>query len=205
MYSYDFNDTYTEFNYDKTEFMLFRFNDLDFLDSDKRHADGEGFISSLETHYMNMGYPTHTKKFKELYIKMINDSGHVIPLYVTIKVDDTVVMDPSNYEIVYNEENDTYYYVEKIDNNYELITSRALGEFTLGYDKLGNKTIQQIKIKIRSKGRGIKIILSDGYNDYTNIITSDNGEGIPNRSRNKNDFSISTIGIVYKLKKVKEG
>lgn len=205
MYEYGFSEDY-ESTYKKgMNLMLFRFNDLNFLEMEERHKDGYGFISNLETHYMNMGYPTHNKKFKNLFIKMINNSGHPIPLYVTIIVDDKVVMTPSNYEVVYNEEDDTYYYVEKIKENSELTVGRALGEFVLNEDTMGNKTIQQLKIRIGEKGKAIKIILSDGFNDYTDLLIPDEKKGFAIRNRNPYDFSISTIGIVYKLKKVKEG
>lgn len=207
MYKYNYIDDYEKFNRAGLDIMLFRFSDLDFLEESTKHVDGEGFISSLETHFMNMGYPMHTKKFKELFIKMINKSGHAIPIYVTITVDDNVVISPQDYIIYYNEENDTYYYLEKIENNAEINTANALGAFTLGYDKLGNKTIQQIRFKIRKKGRAIKVRISDGYNDYTNLLTEevDPIKGIPIRKRNNYDFSISSMGIIYKLKKVKEG
>lgn len=207
MYKYSYNDNYTDFTRTGIDIMIFRFSDLDFLSEAEQHKDGYGFISSLETHYMNMGYPMHTKKFKELFIKMINKSGVAIPLYITIIVDDTKVIDPSDYIVYYNEENDTYYYIEKIENNAVIDVSKALGEFTLGYDNLGEKTIQQLRFKIRKKGRAIKVKISDGYNDYTNLLTEevDPVKGIPIRKRNDYDFSISSMGIVYKLKKVKEG
>lgn len=207
MYNYTYNEDYTTFSRNGFDIMLFRFSDLDFLEEDMQHKDGFGFISSLETHFMNMGYPMHTKKFKELFIKMINKSGGIIPLYITITVDDTVVITPEDYIIYYNEENDTYYYIEKIESNAKIDVAKALGEFTLGYDNLGEKTIQQLRFKIRKKGRAIKIRISDGYNDYTNLLTEevDPVKGIPNRKRNDFDFSISSMGIVYKLKKVKEG
>ena len=54
-----------------------------------------------------------------------------------------------------------------------------------------------------AKGRSIKIILRDGYNDPTNLGSTQ--RGLPIRNRNLYDFSIVTIGIVYKVKKVKEG
>lgn len=207
MYNYTYNDDYTTFARSGMDIMLFRFNDLLFLDSENRHCDGNAFISSFETHFMNMGYPMHTKKFKEIFIKTINESGHAIPLYVTIIVDDITVVQPSDYVIYYNEENDTYYYIEKIENNALIDVSKALGEFVLGYDTLGNKTIQQVRFKVRKKGRAIKVILSDGYNDYTNLLTEEIEpvKGIPIRKRNAYNFSISSMGIVYKLKKVKEG
>lgn len=207
MYKYTYNSSYTTFSRAGMDVMLFRFSDLEFLSEGSKHKDGYGFISSLETHYMNMGFPMHTKKFKELFVKTINKSGVAIPLYVTIKVDDTTVIDPSGYTIYYNEENDTYYYIEVINNNATIDVSKALGEFKLGYDSLGEKTIQQLRFKIRKKGRSIKVRISDGFNDYTNLLTSDVDpvKGIPNRERNNYDFSISSMGIVYKLKKVKEG
>lgn len=205
MYSYEYNSDYTSFTKGKTDLMLFRFNDLDFLEEDKRHVDGNPFISKLETHNMNMGYPTHIKKFKDVYIKLFNESGAAIPLYVTIKVDDTVVVDPSSYFIYYNEENDTYYYLKKIENNALIDVGKALGEFTIGKDRLGNKTIQQIRFRVRAKGKAIKITLSDGYDDYTTSTVNENHRGIPTRKRNEHDFSLSTIGIKFKLKKVKEG
>lgn len=207
MYNYTYSDDYKELTKSGMSIMIFRFNDLGFIDLEKRHKDGEGFISSFETHAMNMGYPTHVKKFKNIYIKMINDSGHLIPLYITIKVDDTTVLDPNFYEVVYNEETDTYFYVEKVKSNYQLATAKVLGELTLGYDKLGKHTIQQIKIKLEeAKGKSLKIILSDGYDDKTSLIAPEGDlVGEPIRNRNLYNFSIATIGIVYKLKKVKEG
>ena len=206
MYKYDYTSDYEDFEKTGMDVLLFRFSDLDFLPEDDKHKDSEGFISSLETHYMNMGYPMHTKKFKELFIKMINQSGHAIPLYITIYVDDIAVITPKDYIVYYNEGNDTYYYIEKIENNATIDISKALGEFVLSYDRLGNKTIQQLRFKIRKKGRALKIRISDGYNDYTNLLTGDVEpvKGIPIRKRNDYNFSISSMGIVYKLKKVKE-
>ena len=206
MYKYTYMNNYTECLGNGMELMLFRFSDLDFLNYEERHKDGFGFISSFETHYMNMGYPTNTKKFKELYIKLTNSSGHAIPLYITVLVDDKVILSPEDYKIVYDKPTNTYYYVKLSENNYELATSKALGEFKLGEDNLGEKTIQQIKIKVGEKGRAIKIKLSDGYNDTTELNLGDTSKlGVPIRNRNIYDFSISSIGIVYKVKKVKEG
>lgn len=207
MYNYTYDDEYESYEKSGFDLMLFRFSDLEFLQENEKHKDGVGFISSLETHFMNMGYPMHTKKFKELFIKLINKTGAAIPLYITIIVDDITVITPRDYVVYYNEENDTYYYVEKIESNGKIDVAKALGEFTLGYDALGEKTIQQIRFKVRKKGRAIKVRISDGYNDYTNLLTEEVEpvKGIPDRKRNLYDFSISSMGIIYKLKKVKEG
>ena len=161
---------------------------------------GEGYISSFETPYINLGTPTNTKKFKNLFIKMYNETDSLIPLYVTVYVDDILAITPEDYTIELDEETNTYYYYFKVDNNAELLKAHnLLGELTLGKDTLGDNIIQQLKLKINAKGRAIKIILADGY-DYPN---KDNSAII--KYRNNKKFSISTIGIVYKLKKVKEG
>lgn len=203
MYDYEYNAMFSNADLKKVSFMTFRFADIPYISDERKHADGYGFISSLETHNMHMGYPTNTKKFKEIYIKMINKSGHVIPLYVTIYVDDRKIVDPENYVIKYDEYSNTYYYILVTDKNKELNTSKAIGEFTLGEDMLGERTVQQVKFRVGESGRSIKIKIRDGYNDITNLGIE--GTGIPDRARNLYDFSISTLGIVYKVKKVKEG
>ena len=203
MYSFNYNSSYTTATLDKIDLMIFRFSELNFLDEGLRHKDGYGFISTLETHKLNMGYPTNNKKFKEIYIKLINESGHAIPLYISVYVDDKKVIDPDTYEIMYDASTNTYYYVKVSESNKELAISKALGEFTLGVDPLGSKTVQQIKIKVGETGKSIKLILSDGYNDTTALQIGQ--KGLPVRNRNLYNFSINTIGIVYKVKKVKEG
>lgn len=160
----------------------------------------EGYISSFETPYINLGTPTNTKKFKNLFIKMYNETDSLIPLYVTVYVDDIVAISPEDYVVELDEETNTYYYYFKAENNTELLRAHnLLGTLTLGEDTLGDNIIQQLKLKVNAKGRAIKIILADGY-DYPN---KDNSAII--KYRNDKKFSISTIGIVYKLKKVKEG
>lgn len=203
MYNFEYNESYTEAILQSIDFMTFRFSDLDFLDESVQHKDGYGFISTLETHKMNMGFPTNTKKFKDIFIKLVNESGHIIPLYITVYVDDNKVIDPESYKIVYDKYTNTYYYVKISESNKELNTSKVLGEFTLGQDFLGEKTIQQIKMRVGAKGRSIKIILSDGYDDTTDLGSAQRGIAV--RNRNLYDFAITTIGIVYKVKKVKEG
>ena len=188
---------------DKIDFMTFRFIDVDYIALENKHKDGYGFISTLETHNLNMGYPTNTKKFKDIYIKTINKSGQLIPLYVTIYVDDRLIISPEDYIIKYDEYTNTYYYVKTLESNAEIDTSRVLGEFTLGDDILGEKTVQQLKFRVGESGRSIRIILSDGYDDLS--VLDKDGNGTPIRIRNIYDFAVASIGISYKVKKVKEG
>ena len=157
MYSYSFNEDFTESDLNRIDLMTFRMSEVPYLDVSEKHKDGAGFISTFETHNLNMGYPTNTKKFKDVYIKMTNESGFVIPLYVTIYVDDIEVISPETYEIRYQKETNTYYYVKVTEKNKELNVSKVLGELTLGEDPIGNKTIQQLKLRIGESGRSIRI------------------------------------------------
>ena len=161
---------------------------------------GQGYISSFETPYINLGTPTNTKKFKDLFIKMFNESNSLIPLFITVYVDDILAISPEDYVVELDEETNTYYYYFKVEHNAELLRAQnVLGTLVLGKDTLGDNIIQQLKLKINAKGRAIKIIVADGY-DYPN---KDNSDII--KYRNNKQFRVSTIGIVYKLKKVKEG
>jgi hypothetical protein len=162
-------------------------------DSITRMDNNRTFISTFETPFMSLGTPTNTKKFKTLYLKLYNKNGLDVPLYITIKVDDRVVVSPTNYEITYDEDTKTYSYIEKTDSNKELKGYNVLGTLTLGEDILGERTLQILKMNIGAKGRAVKVILSDGLEH----------SGISNQ--NKYRFDLSTLGIVYKLKKVKEG
>ena len=130
----------------------------------------------------------------------------MLPLYITVIVDDNVVISPEKYKVVYNEETDTYTYAEIIESNGQIVTDKVIGELVLGKDAIGKKTVQQLKVKVGAKGRSIKLIISDGVNDYVPLLTEGtNQRGVPDRKRNIYDFSLASIGIVYKLKKVREG
>ena len=158
--------------------------------------NGISFVSSFETPFMSFNSPTNTKKFKSIYIKLYNKYGKYIPLYVTIKVDDRVVISPDNYVVSYDEDTNTYYYDEKIESNKTLKGYRPLGEMILGEDVIGERTLQILKMKVGAKGRAIKIIISDGIEE--------GNEGYEVHQNNYR-FDLATLGVVYKLKKVKEG
>lgn len=157
--------------------------------------NGVSFVSSFETCYMSFNAPTNIKKFKEIYLKFYNKHGKFIPLYVTIKVDDKVVISPKDYVVSYDEATQTYYYDEVVGSNKELKGFRPLGTMILGEDIMGERTSMVLKMKVRAKGRAIKIIVSDGIEEG-----NDGYSTIQNNYR----FDLSTIGVVYKLKKVKE-
>lgn len=169
----------------------------DFTEEETERMDNNlTFVSSIETPAMSLGSPTNTKKFKEIYLKLYNSYGKNIPLYVTIKIDDKIVVSPKNYEVVYDEKTYTYSYIEKVESNKTLKGYNVLGTMELGEDPLGERTMQILKMRVGEKGRSIKIILSDGLKQ---------GEDGYSPHQNMYRFDLATLGIVYKLKKVKEG
>lgn len=177
--------------------ILFDFCSQDFTEEETERTDNElTFVSTLETPAMSLGSPTNTKKFKEIYLKIYNSYGKNIPLYVTIKVDDKIVVSPRNYTIEYDEKTSTYSYVEKVASNKELKGYNVLGTMEIGEDPLGERTMQILKMRVGDKGRSIKVILSDGLSQ---------GEDGYSPHQNMYRFDLATLGIVYKLKKVKEG
>lgn len=176
---------------------IFDFCSQDFSEEETERTDnGLTFVSTIETPNMSLGSPTNTKKFKEIYLKLYNSYGKNIPLYVTIKVDDKIVVSPKDYVVQYDEATSTYSYVEKIDSNKTLKGYNVLGTMELGKDPLGERTMQILKMRVGSKGRSIKIILSDGIAQ---------GQDGYSPHQNMYRFDLATFGIVYKLKKVKEG
>ena len=177
--------------------ILFDFCSQDFTEEETERTDNElTFVSTLETPAMSLGSPTNTKKFKEIYLKIYNSYGKNIPLYVTIKVDDKIVVSPRNYTIEYDEKTSTYSYVEKVASNKELKGYNILGTMEIGEDPLGERTMQILKMRVGDKGRSIKVILSDGLSQ---------GEDGYSPHQNMYRFDLATLGVVYKLKKVKEG
>lgn len=177
--------------------IMFDFCSQDFSDEETERTDNElTFVSTMETPYMSLGSPTNTKKFKEIYLKLYNSYGKNIPLYVTIKVDDKIVVSPKNYVVEYDEKTYTYSYVEKVASNQTLKGYNVLGTMEIGEDPLGERTMQVLKMRVGEKGRSIKVILSDGLSQ---------GEDGYSPHQNMYRFDLATLGIVYKLKKVKEG
>lgn len=180
-----------------TSNIVFDFCSQDFTEEETERTDNElTFVSSIETPYMSLGSPTNTKKFKEIYLKLYNSYGKNIPLYVTIKVDDKIVVSPKNYIVEYDEKTSTYSYVEKVASNKTLKGYNVLGTMEIGEDPIGERTMQILKMRVGDKGRSIKIILSDGLSQ---------GEDGYSPHQNMYRFDLATLGIVYKLKKVKEG
>lgn len=150
------------------------------------NRDDYVYVYRFETKDLDFGYPTHDKKFKNIFFKTTTDT--IIPLRVATLLDGFTFKTPYDY-VVTRDEDGTL--------NYELqITERVtinpptsyLGtvrdmNFTMGEGKLGGgSNVQQHKIAVGGKGRNLKIIVEQKVG---------------------NEFSISNMGFVLKLGKVR--
>jgi len=132
-----------------------------------------------------------------VFVKGYNDGNGLIPLYVVIKVDGVPVMTPETYYIRIDSDTSYVYYEKEVNTNaaLNLKIGAVLGELVLGETLLGAIRTQNIELSLsetEAKGKSISIELYDIYPGEEGDIGS-----------NTKPFSISDIGIVYKLKKVK--
>lgn len=150
--------------------------------------DNEAYNSLFESIKINFGTPIHNKKFKKLFIKGINNGGNRIPFYVTISVDDNIYLHPDYYNI-YIDEEDYIRYELKPKSDLGLENGAILGDLTLGYDALGERKQQTVKLNLGAKGKSISIKIEDNFN-----------KDLPN----KEHFMITALSFINKLKKPKE-
>lgn len=152
---------------------------------------------SIRTTNIMFGYPTHSKKFKNLIVKTVADIA--LPIYITVLIDDYIHSSPMSYVAVLNNEGQIEYreilgktdvtttgeqtsnlilgdVVEVIDPD------KVLGAFILGKTTLGTNKINVHKMNISGKGRVVQFLIEQISPAF---------------------FGINDIGIQYKLGKVR--
>lgn len=159
---------------------------------------------SILTPNYSMGYQTHDKKFKTLYLK--TETEKTVPVYVTLYLNNNVWLTPYQFQAEVNELGEIEY--REILNRSSLETTEeagdnlvlsdvvvdeqiintidpdlVLGSFTLGENKLGLDRYQVHKIVASGKGKIISVLIEQKLDE---------------------EFSLSAMGFLYKLGKVKE-
>lgn len=131
----------------------------------------------------SMGYPTHDKKFKNIFIKTKALDFSVLNL--TVKIDDYVFIDPYSYKAIVNENGEVEYHkiLDAEKPNILKLGQATLGNFEIGKDVLGDNGNILHKIPVSRKGKTISVVIEQQSNGL---------------------FSIEDIGFLYKLGKVKE-
>jgi len=131
----------------------------------------------------SMGYPTHDKKFKNIFIKTRALDFSVLNL--TVKIDDYVFIEPYSYKAIVNENGEVEYHkiLDAEKPNILKLGQATLGNFELGKDALGDNGNILHKIPVSRKGKTISVVIEQQSNGL---------------------FSIEDIGFLYKLGKVKE-
>ena len=139
------------------------------------------YTCRIETPSLALGFPTHQKKFKNIFVKALH-GDKVIPLFMTVKVDNYDVLLPSDVFAFVNEVGEVEYFQAE-DPNVILETSAFLGQMELGFTPLGELTQKVHKLSFSGKGKNIKLIIEQ---------------------KTDASFGIVSIGYLYKLGKVKE-
>lgn len=154
----------------------------DFMPNDEEDSSPYIYTCRIETPSLSFGFPTHQKKFKNIFIKALH-GNKVIPLFMTVKVDNYDVLLPSDVFAFVNELGEVEYFQSE-DPNIILETSAFLGDqLELGTTALGEITQKVHKLSFSGKGKNIKLIIEQ---------------------KTDASFGIVSIGNLYKLGKVKE-
>jgi hypothetical protein len=129
--------------------------------TDKENAT---YKTRLQLPNFSFGYPTHEKKFKNIFLKTFTET--TAPLYITIKIDGYEYATPYHFKVT-RDADGIIQYDFTLD-----IESTELGSFVIGEHELGSSDVNQHKVIVGGKGKNITLILeqeSDSYFGLTNI------------------------------------
>ena len=166
-YIYTFDDGYTDFLIPST------------VHTDQQIAEST-YKVKIKTVNLMLGYPTHDKKFKNLFVKTHTLSN--IPLSITVYTNDLLVIDPHNYRTQLTMLGETEYIIDEVPNITTTASNSLLGQFILGLSKLGKLEMNVHKMPLATKGKYIQFEIEQETPAY---------------------FGIQDIGIVYKLNKIR--
>lgn len=140
------------------------------------------FTKFVETSGLNLGYALHTKKIKEIILKV--SGGEVLnPIYVTGYADGLIQFDTNYYVVSIDENTGEVVYLEENDPSFTIPPVGLLGQFIIGLNRLGQQNYYLGKIKKKLVGKNISL-----------KITSDVDTSV----------GIQSIGYTFKLGKIKQ-
>lgn len=144
---------------------------------------GKDMEIELETKGINLQYPLHKKKLKNIFVKGLGGYSYK-EFFCELYTDGHRVNDPYNYRYYIDEATGqvVYDYTENKDLSFDEKIS-LLGNMRLDKTKLGESTYQTKKLIIPSKGKNFALKIYGMSSDY---------------------LSIESFGFVCKLGKVKE-
>ena len=145
---------------------------------------GRAMEVEIETKGINLKYPLHTKKLKNIIVKGLGGYNYG-SFFFEVYSDGHLVNDPKVYNCYVDEvtRQVVYDYEEVKALSFNEMMS-LLGNMRLGYTKLGNSTYETRKMVVPAKGKNFTIKLYGESKDF---------------------LSIESFGFVFKLGKVKEG
>lgn len=207
--------------YKDRKFYIYDRGYSDFMPEDVEEEDRENYFYKVTiiTPKYNLGYPTHDKKYKNLYINTRTEK--ISPLSVTVYVDGYEYINPSQFQATLNKEREIVY--TQITNNNIEMRHAALGmnpsddfvEYYVQYDEYGQIIGMDTEV--------FEDILKPVYNvnDFEigvdklgvqemqthKLVISGKGKTVSFKIEHLVDemIVIHNLGILHKLGKVKEG
>ncbi len=156
----------------------------DIFEYDTSYDDfGKDMEIELETKGVNLQYPIHNKKIKNIFVKGLGGYSYK-EFFCEIYSDGHLVNDPYNYNYSVDAETGevVYDYTEVKALSFDEKIS-LLGNMRLDKTKLGESTYQTKKLIVPCKGKNFSIKIKGQSSDY---------------------LSIESFGFIFKLGKVKE-
>jgi len=173
---YAIDESLVFYNEGYTDFMP-----LDVLEADIPNYE---YLVRIETPDLNLGYATHDKKFKSIYVK--TDCEMLTKLGVYVYADKRLVLEPTMFNVYVNEDEEVVYNsIENPDAVLDVNPDKlgVGGEFIVDEGYLGGTFYQVHKIIVAQKAKNIKLVLEYSSNHLINV---------------------SSIGFLFKLGKVRE-
>ena len=144
---------------------------------------GRAMEVEIETKGINLKYPLHTKKLKNIVVKGLGGYNYG-SFFFEVYADGHLINDPKVYNCYIDE------VTKQVVYDYEDVKSLSfnemmslLGNMRLGYTKLGTSTYETRKMVVPAKGKNFTIKLYGESKDF---------------------LSVESFGFIFKLGKVKE-
>lgn len=192
----------------------------DFMPPDVEEENRKDYMYKVTiiTPRYTLGYPTHDKKYKNLYVNTRTEK--ISPLSVTVYIDGYEYINPSKFEAMMNRDGEIVY-TQITNNNIEMRHARLgmnpsedFTEYSVKYDEYGQivgvETSNTVSLEPVYNVNDFEVDVDKlGTQEMQThkLVISGKGKSISFKIEHMVDemFVIHNLGILHKLGKVKEG
>lgn len=192
----------------------------DFMPPDVEEENRKDYMYKVTiiTPRYSLGYPTHDKKYKNLYVNTRTEK--ISPLSVTVYIDGYEYINPSKFEAIMNKDREIVYQ-QISDTNINMRHARLglnpsedFTEYSVQYDEYGqivgvttsSTVLLEPVYNVNDFEVGVDKLGTQEYQTHK-LVISGKGKSISFKIEHMVNemFVIHNLGILHKLGKVKEG